>query len=95
MEARGNTQRKLSLREKPQPTLSGYAAWVFRALVAKEGKTPAEVAEWVIEDWIRRNGKLLVEEYAISRDNYQRETNAGGVLLHHPASSRTGETGGT
>ena len=47
-------QSDLSL--KPQPTLKGYYAWVISRMVEIDGKTPAEIAARMVEEWIAAHG---------------------------------------
>lgn len=61
-------------RSKPQPTLKGYFAWAFDQYVGADDKEPGPAAEEMIEDWLKRNSKLLADEYNITRDRYKRET---------------------
>ena len=67
---------------KPQPTLKGYAAWAFKRLVEAKGTGPAQVSGWIMERWIDENGKLLREEFGISREQFRRQ----GKVVQHPHS---------
>lgn len=58
---------------KPQPTLKGYHAWVLQTLVLNWGLPQAEVAAWVIQNWIFENDEKL-RKYGISFEAYQQET---------------------
>lgn len=59
-------------RKKPQPTLTGYCAWVFDRLVETKDDKPGKVAGWIIERWIDENRKLLDEQFDIRREQYHR-----------------------
>ncbi len=69
---------------KPQPTLKGYNAWVVARLVEAKGITQAEVAAWIIDRWVDGNGRLLADEYGISREHFRRH----GKIVQHPSSRR-------
>lgn len=70
--------------EKPQPTLTGYAAWAFARVVEAKGDKPGKVAGWIIERWIDDNGKFLAREFGIKREQFRRT----GKVVQHPSSRR-------
>lgn len=59
---------------KPQPTILGYNAWVMESLVRARGTNPAETTAWVIDRWIEGNQQLLLSQYGIDRDQFQRSS---------------------
>jgi hypothetical protein len=67
---------------KPQPTLEGFFGWAFNEYVSADGKKPGPVAAQMIEDWLRRNAKMLADDYEITRDRYRRETGQGAPVAH-------------
>jgi len=73
---------------KPQPTLEGFFGWAFNEYVSADGKKPGPVAAQMIEDWLRRNAKMLADEYAITRDRYRRETGQGAPVARLEAHRR-------
>lgn len=61
---------------KPQPTLKGYYAWVVMELVKRNGESPAEVAQWMIREWIHDKDHELIK-YGISWKLYQKRRGKG------------------
>jgi hypothetical protein len=68
--------------QKPQPTIRGYNAWVFRRLLEARGDGSGPLAEWIIDRWIEQNRELLANEYDIRREQYMR----GQKVVRHPRS---------
>ena len=56
---------------KPQPTLTGYTAWVFQRLQKAKGLGPGPTASWVIDRWIDENRLFLEENFSIRRGDYE------------------------
>jgi hypothetical protein len=71
---------------KPQPTLKGFFAWAFDQYVEADDREAGPAAAAMIEDWLRRNSKLLESEYGITRDRYRRDT--GRNIAEFPKSER-------
>ncbi len=69
-------------RIKPQPTLNGYNAWVFRQLLEAKGIGPAQLAEWIIDRWIDSNGQVLSDEFDVQRRDYRKLKK----IVQHPNS---------
>jgi hypothetical protein len=66
----------------PQPTLSGYTAWVFRQLGDATGKKPGPLAEWIIDSWVAQNSGMLAQDYSIKREQFTRAQK----IVQHPSS---------
>lgn len=73
---------------KPQPTLEGFFGWAFNEYVGADGKKPGPVAAQMIEDWLRRNAKMLADDYKITRDRYKLETGQGASVARLDAHRR-------
>lgn len=56
---------------KAQPTLRGFNAYVLARLVEARGLTVAEVAAWMIEQWIDQNMELLEARYGVSVASFE------------------------
>ena len=69
---------------KPQPTLTGYSAWVFRRLVGAKGEGEGPVAKWIIDRWIEDNHALLAEKYGIRREQWEHRK----TVVPHPSSKK-------
>lgn len=57
---------------QPQPSLRGRNAWVLDKLLTLRGTNPAEVAAWIIDQWIDGQGRDYLKTYNIDLRDFCR-----------------------
>jgi hypothetical protein len=71
--AKGAETATTAYSATPQPSLRGRNAWVLEQLLRIRGTNQAEVAAWVIDQWIDGPGREYLRSYDIDiRDFYNR-----------------------
>lgn len=73
-------------KPKMQATLDGYLGWAFVRLVERTGEKSADIAKWIVREWLEQRADHLRDEYGISRDEWERAT--GGNVTNFQRNSK-------